>query len=102
MRLIADPQERHNFKIDTLGLHENQLKTLTTAIQDSGGVVLLATPKGQGLTSLAYAVIRAHDAFVYHIHTIERTPEMDLEGITQNAPPGQRGHRPRRPSRSAG
>ena len=87
MRLITDPQERHNFKIDTLGLHENQLKTLTAAIQDSGGVVLLAAPKGQGLTTLAYTVIRAHDAFVYHIHTIERAPEMDLEGITQNALP---------------
>lgn len=87
MRLITDPQERHNFKLDALGLHENQLKTLSGTIQESGGVVLLAAPKGQGLTALAYAVIRAHDAFVYHIHTVERAPEMDLEGITQNALP---------------
>jgi type II secretory ATPase GspE/PulE/Tfp pilus assembly ATPase PilB-like protein len=87
MRLIADPQDRHNFKLENLGFHESQLKTLTATIQEGGGVVLLAAPKGQGLTSLAYAVIRAHDAFVYHIHTVERAPEMDLEGITQNALP---------------
>jgi general secretion pathway protein E len=87
MRLVTDPQERHNFKVDGIGLHENQLKAIQATIQDGGGVVLLAAPKGQGLTSLAYAVIRAHDAFVYHIHTVERGPEMDLEGITQNALP---------------
>jgi len=87
MRMVTDPQDRHNFKIDNIGLHESQLKALQATIQDGGGVVLLAAPKGQGLTSLAYAVIRAHDAFVYHIHTVERAPEMDLEGITQNALP---------------
>ncbi len=37
------------------------------------------------MTSLCYATVRAHDAFLFHVHTIEHTPEFDLEGITQNA-----------------
>jgi type II secretory ATPase GspE/PulE/Tfp pilus assembly ATPase PilB-like protein len=34
-----------------------------------------------------YGVMRAHDAFLTHIHTLERAPEEDLEGITQNPIP---------------
>ena len=30
-------------------------------------------------------MLRAHDAFLYHVHTVERGPEFDLEGVTQNA-----------------
>ncbi len=30
-------------------------------------------------------MLRSHDAFLYHVHTIERLPEFDLEGVTQNA-----------------
>ena len=37
-----------------------------------------------GLTSLLYGVIRGHDAFLEHIQSVERDPEQDLEGITQN------------------
>jgi type II secretory ATPase GspE/PulE/Tfp pilus assembly ATPase PilB-like protein len=47
-----------------------------------------------GLTSLLYGVLRGHDAFLQHIQTVERDPEEDIEGITQNklagnAPPGE-------------
>jgi type II secretory ATPase GspE/PulE/Tfp pilus assembly ATPase PilB-like protein len=31
-----------------------------------------------------YALARKHDAFLSHIHTIERAPDDELEGITQN------------------
>ena len=67
-------------------------------VADGSGVVLLAAPKMQGLTSLCYAVIRAHDAFIQHIHTIERGKEQDLEGITQNelAPNGPARKKPSR------
>src|SRR3954447_751300 len=48
------------------------------------GIVLLSAPKGQGLTSLEYAVLRNHDAYLQHIHTVEHDPQADLDGITQN------------------
>jgi type II secretory ATPase GspE/PulE/Tfp pilus assembly ATPase PilB-like protein len=34
-----------------------------------------------------YGIMRAHDAFLTHIHTVERAPEEDIEGITQNSIP---------------
>jgi len=87
VRLLIDPKERQNFKMDSLGFTEDQLAIMKGLIEGGGGVVLLAAPKGHGLTSLCYGVIRAHDAFLYHVHTVERAPEFDLEGVTQNALP---------------
>jgi len=86
--LLVEPKKRFDFNLETLGLTAEQIPKLQSLItEDRGGLVLLSAPKGQGLTALQYTVIRAHDAFMYHIHTIERGPEMDLEGITQNALP---------------
>jgi type II secretory ATPase GspE/PulE/Tfp pilus assembly ATPase PilB-like protein len=84
-RLITNPKERQNLKYDAIGFTEDQFEAVKGLINDSGGVVLLGAPKAQGLTSLCYAMLRAHDAFLYHVHTIERAPELDLEGVTQNA-----------------
>jgi type II secretory ATPase GspE/PulE/Tfp pilus assembly ATPase PilB-like protein len=85
VRLITNPKDRQSFKLDTMGFSEEQLQTVQAMVQGGGGVVLLGAPRGQGLTSLCYAMIRAHDAFLYHVHSIERAPELELEGVTQNA-----------------
>lgn len=86
--LLVDPKKRFDFTLDTLGFTADQVEKIRNLIaEDRGGLVLLSAPKTHGLTTLQYTVIRAHDAFMYHIHTIERGPEMDLEGITQNALP---------------
>lgn len=87
MRLIAEPKKRHDFNLDTIGFNDDQKAALREVIQDRTGVVLVSAPKGQGLTSLLYAVLRGHDAFLEHIHTVERAPDIDLEGITQNKLP---------------
>jgi type II secretory ATPase GspE/PulE/Tfp pilus assembly ATPase PilB-like protein len=39
------------------------------------------------LTSLLYAILRRHDAFLTHIQTLEREQQADLEGIKQNLIP---------------
>jgi type II secretory ATPase GspE/PulE/Tfp pilus assembly ATPase PilB-like protein len=83
-RFTADAKERHNFTPVSLGFGDDQLEKITSLIKAGGGVTLLTTPKGQGLTSLSYAMLRAHDAFLQNIVTIERDQEQDLEGITQN------------------
>src|SRR5262249_18852257 len=90
LRILLDPQTRLNLKLDGLGMSPEQLQAVKNMIVE-GGSVLLAAPRGHGLTSLAYAIIRAHDAFLYHVHTVERAPEMELEGITQNALPASPG-----------
>lgn len=84
VRLLADPKNRHNFNLDTLGFTADQKATLKELIQDRSGVVIVSAPKAMGLTSTLYGILRGHDAFLEHIHTIERSPDVDLEGITQN------------------
>ncbi|MGA3067297.1 MAG: ATPase, T2SS/T4P/T4SS family, partial [Tepidisphaeraceae bacterium] len=87
MRLVSDPRLRQDLKLEALGFSDEQLEAVRNLIYDTGGVVLMAAPPGQGLTSLAYAIIRSHDAFMFHVHTVERAPELELEGITQNKLP---------------
>lgn len=85
MTAEVDPKRRHDQKLDELGLDDRQLPLMQDLIAEGTGVVLVAAPKGQGLTSAVYAIIRAHDAFLSHIQTLEPNPGLDLEGITQNA-----------------
>jgi general secretion pathway protein E len=83
-RFTADVKKRHDFTPATIGFDDDQLAKITALIKGGGGITLLTAPKGQGLTSLSYAMLRAHDAFLQNIVTIERDQEQDLEGITQN------------------
>ena len=88
LRIIIDPKGRHTYKFEDLGLTEAEKKSLTKLIkQDKSGIVILSAPKGHGLTSLFYSVLRAHDVFLEHAQTIERDQEQDVEGITQNKLP---------------
>jgi type II secretory ATPase GspE/PulE/Tfp pilus assembly ATPase PilB-like protein len=84
LKLITNPKDRQNFTLDAMGFSEEQLATIR-ASKEGGGLVLLGAPRAQGLTSLCYAMVRDHDAFLFHVHTIERVPEFDMEGVTQNA-----------------
>jgi general secretion pathway protein E len=79
-----DVKTRHNRKLEELGMTDDQFTATIDMVQASEGIVLLSAPKGQGLTSLIYAVLRKHDAFLAHIQTIERKPPIELEGIKQN------------------
>jgi len=87
LRLLAEPKKRHDYNLDTIGFSDTQKQTLREILQERTGVVLVSAPKAQGLTSLLYAILRGHDAFLEHIHTVERAPDIDLEGITQNKLP---------------
>ena len=84
MRMEFNPKKKHDYRLTDLGFSDKQLAALKESIADNKGIVILSAPKGMGLTSLLYGVIRGHDAFLEHIQSIERDPEQDLEGITQN------------------
>lgn len=84
MRLVVDLKKKYELRVDDLGLLPEQVKLIDATVQEKGGVVLLSGPEGQGLTSLSYAMLRRHDAFLAHIQTIERDPLIDLEGVRQN------------------
>lgn len=84
LRILVDPKKRHAFRMEELGLSPDQLTKMQGLVKEPGGIVLVSAPKAQGLTSMLYGILRAHDAFLTHIHTIERGVEEDVEGITQN------------------
>jgi type II secretory ATPase GspE/PulE/Tfp pilus assembly ATPase PilB-like protein len=83
----VEPKRRHDLRIDELGFSDEQLGLMEESIGEGQGIVLLSAPKGHGLTTLLYAVLRRHDAFLSHIQTVERDPQIDLEGISQNKLP---------------
>jgi type II secretory ATPase GspE/PulE/Tfp pilus assembly ATPase PilB-like protein len=83
----VDPKSRFDFTLDRIGLTDVQFEELDRVIKDPVGIVLMSSPDGQGLTNLLYAALRRHDAFLQHIQTVERNPEVELEGIRQNKLP---------------
>lgn len=85
--VISEPKKRHSIPLDALGFSPEQLQAVKDSIAEGSGLVLLAVPPGHGLTALEYAIVRSHDAFLQHLLTIERHPEQDLEGVTQNPLP---------------
>jgi len=84
MRVLVDPKKRHGLRLEQMGMPPDTLAAIKETAKGKTGIVLVAAPKGQGMTSMLYAILRAHDAFIEHIHSIERDPDQELEGITQN------------------
>ena len=84
MSVEVDPETKYKQTVDDLGLLPAQAELIGQAAAERKGIVLVAAPDGQGLTTLIYALLRNHDAFLQHIQTIERRPPAELEGITQN------------------
>lgn len=82
-KLDFDVAARYRYAPTELGFVADQLQFLDDKKND-GGVVIVAMPKGQGLSTLEYALLRNHDAFVSQIITVERHPQLDMEGVTQN------------------
>jgi len=91
LRAMVDVKKRHDHRLETLGMTDDQIELIIEMIRDNTGIVLLSAPKGHGLTSLEYAILRAHDAFLTHIQTIEADPDQDIEGVSQNKVPRQQG-----------
>jgi type II secretory ATPase GspE/PulE/Tfp pilus assembly ATPase PilB-like protein len=69
-------------KVEGLGLASDQLKEVKTALADTQGTVLVASPKGHGLTSTLYALLRHHDAFMNSLALLETDPKAEVEGAT--------------------
>lgn len=76
--------EEAKFRIPDLGFTKAQLPVFEGAIQQPKGVVIVSGPRGSGVTSSLYAILRSHDAFMQNIHSLEMSKSMDLENITQH------------------
>jgi type II secretory ATPase GspE/PulE/Tfp pilus assembly ATPase PilB-like protein len=85
MRLDFDRHQRLNKPFDGLGLLEPQMEALRGIVQpqDRHGIVLVAAPAGQGLSTSMYSLVARHDAFTSNIKSLERDIEVDLDGVDQ-------------------
>jgi|LauGreDrversion4_2_1035121.scaffolds.fasta_scaffold122150_2 type II secretory ATPase GspE/PulE/Tfp pilus assembly ATPase PilB-like protein len=83
IRIDFDRASRFGKSIDTLGLAPAQLEALRVFEKPERrkGVIIVTTPSGQGLTTLAYALIGRHDAYTSNVKTLEREVQHRVEGV---------------------
>ena len=83
IRIDFDRASRFGKSVDTLGFAPSQLEALRVFEKPERrkGVILVTTPPGQGLTTLAYALLGRHDAYTSNIKTLERDPQFRVEGV---------------------
>jgi len=81
LRHLAQHQMK---KLNEMGLTAEQYQQLSKLRQVKEGVFIVAGPKGSGVTTTFYALLRCHDAFLNSINTLERQPSAELLNITQN------------------
>ena len=87
IRIDLDRDMRLGKAFDSIGLAPSQLEVLRK-FEDVGlrrGVMLVSAPPGQGLSSLGYALISRHDAYVSNVKTIERELQYALQGVDHSA-----------------
>jgi type II secretory ATPase GspE/PulE/Tfp pilus assembly ATPase PilB-like protein len=81
LKVIA---EESKFRPPDIGLTKDQLPVFQKLIGHPKGVMICSGPRGSGLTSTLYAILRSHDAFMQNIHTLEISKSLTLENITQH------------------
>ena len=81
LRIVGDEQR---LRVGDLGLTAPQKELLDALAAKPSGLMLLSGPRGSGVTTTMYALLRTHDAFMQNLLTLEQKPLMDLENITQH------------------
>lgn len=84
-RIEIDRAKRIGLGFKNLGLLDNQQAILTKLDESEHrhGVVLVASPEGQGLSTTGYALLGHHDAFTTVVKTCERRVDLSLQGVDQ-------------------
>jgi len=83
--------EETKFKLEDLGMTKSQFEAFEKQVGEPKGVIIVSGPRGSGVTSTLYAIIRSHDAFMQNIHSLEVTKSLELENITQHVYDSQDG-----------
>lgn len=72
-------------QIDGLGMSPELLQKIKALSAMPNGLILISGKSGSGMTSTLYSILRAQDAFMKQLVTMEAKPIVDLENITQVA-----------------
>ncbi|RMF85177.1 MAG: hypothetical protein D6744_01840, partial [Planctomycetota bacterium] len=81
LRIIGDEAR---YKIDDIGLTDEQVAVARELIHGENGLILLTAPPKEGLTTTIYSFTRSNDAFLQNIQTLEYEIEIEIENITRH------------------
>ena len=85
LRIEHDREKQLTKKLDEMGFLPAQLQAIREATDKiAGGVVIVAVPPSNGLTTLGLALVQRHDPYTMDIKTVEKLVERKLEGVTHN------------------
>lgn len=85
LSLLIEPEQAVRREFDQMGLTDAQEELVRGWSLEQGGIVLLAAPAGNGLTTLMYSTLRLHDAYTSVVQTIELDVQDAVEGVRQSA-----------------
>ncbi len=81
LRMVGNNTE---LALNELGLHAQRLEKLQAVLQEESGLVIVCGPPRNGITTTLYSIVRAHDAYIQNIHSLEKQPLFEVDNITQH------------------
>lgn len=82
LTLDFDLDRRHDFTFEQLGLLASQKQQLNTSLEEKGGVVIVASPPGEGASTTLYRLLERHDPYILGVVAMEQDHTLDLEGVS--------------------
>jgi type II secretory ATPase GspE/PulE/Tfp pilus assembly ATPase PilB-like protein len=76
-------QEVVRTRLEELGMPEDLQPRLRAVAEADNGLFLVSGRRGSGVTSTLYSILRLHDAYMNHVVSLEASPAIDLENVTQ-------------------
>lgn len=77
-------QEAARTSLDELGMADDLRQRVEEINSAPNGLIIVSGPRKNGVTSTLYSLMRQHDAFMLQLVTLETSPTVELENITQN------------------
>jgi general secretion pathway protein E len=77
-------QEAVRTNLDDLGMPDDVRKRVGEINYTDNGLMIVSGQRSNGVTSTMYSLLREHDAFMLNLATLEVSPTVELETITQN------------------
>jgi len=78
-------QEAARTSLDQLGMPDDLRQRVEKLNSATTGLIIVSGPRGNGVTSTLYSLLRQHDAFMLQLVSLESSPTVELENITRNA-----------------
>ena len=84
LTLTFNPAKAVQRSYSDIGFLDSQESSLDAVRSELGGLILVAAPPGNGLTTLMYGLIGKHDPYTSIVQTIEYDVQAPIEGVKQN------------------